>query len=70
MRLAAEGEGFEPSIRLTTDNGSRDRTKSTDLQALLFVFASEFASAGIDIVDEDERLEGPDGCDETLRLRT
>jgi hypothetical protein len=40
------------------------------LQALLFVFASEFASAGIDIVDEDERLEGPDGCDETLRLRT
>ena len=26
MRLAkAEGEGFEPSIRLTTDNGFRDR---------------------------------------------
>jgi hypothetical protein len=24
-RLKAEGEGFEPSIRLTTDNGFRDR---------------------------------------------
>jgi hypothetical protein len=24
--LKAEGEGFEPSIRLTTDNGFRDET--------------------------------------------
>ena len=24
--LQAEGEGFEPSIRLTADNGFRDRT--------------------------------------------
>jgi len=28
----AEGEGFEPSIRLTTDNGFRDRPKNGDLQ--------------------------------------
>jgi hypothetical protein len=28
----AEGEGFEPSIRLTTDNGFRDRTKPPLLQ--------------------------------------
>jgi hypothetical protein len=25
VRRKAEGEGFEPSIRLTTDNGFRDR---------------------------------------------
>ena len=29
----AEGEGFEPSIRLTTDNGFRDRFEYADLQA-------------------------------------
>ncbi len=28
----AEGEGFEPSIRLTTDNGFRDRPETADLQ--------------------------------------
>jgi len=28
----AEGEGFEPSIRLTTDNGFRDRYELADLQ--------------------------------------
>jgi hypothetical protein len=41
----AEGEGFEPSIRLTTDNGFRDRTKSADMQGFAVQFASEFASA-------------------------
>ena len=30
----AEGEGFEPSIRLTTDNGFRDRQESVDLQGV------------------------------------
>jgi hypothetical protein len=30
--LEAEGEGFEPSIRLTTDNGLRDRYELVDLQ--------------------------------------
>ena len=30
----AEGEGFEPSIRLTTDNGFRDRQETTDLQVV------------------------------------
>ena len=28
----AEGEGFEPSIRLTTDNGFRDGLQTGDLQ--------------------------------------
>jgi len=28
----AEGEGFEPSIRLTTDNGFRDRLETAHLQ--------------------------------------
>jgi hypothetical protein len=30
--VKAEGEGFEPSIRLTTDNGFRDRQETPDLQ--------------------------------------
>jgi hypothetical protein len=30
----AEGEGFEPSIRLTTDNGFRDRLECGDLQGV------------------------------------
>ncbi len=40
----AEGEGFEPSIRLTTDNGFRDRTQTADLQVVCNPFASTFAS--------------------------
>jgi hypothetical protein len=41
----AEGEGFEPSIRLTTDNGFRDRLETAYLQEVLFRVASVFASA-------------------------
>jgi hypothetical protein len=44
MGIAAEGEGFEPSIRLTTDNGFRDRLESAYLQGSLLRFASGFAS--------------------------
>jgi hypothetical protein len=32
LKEKAEGEGFEPSIRLTTDNGFRDRYEYADLQ--------------------------------------
>jgi hypothetical protein len=37
LREKAEGEGFEPSIRLTTDNGFRDRPETADLQGFLSV---------------------------------
>src|SRR5919106_1823397 len=42
--VKAEGEGFEPSIRLTTDNGFRDRLETVDLQGFEIQFASGFAS--------------------------
>jgi hypothetical protein len=40
----AEGEGFEPSIRLTTDNGFRDRFEYAGLQGFLSLCASVCAS--------------------------
>jgi hypothetical protein len=40
----AEGEGFEPSIRLTTDNGFRDRLETIHLQGFCIRFATRFAS--------------------------
>jgi hypothetical protein len=52
------GEGFEPSIRLTTDNGFRDHAETTDLQGLSAPFASPFASLPAASVngDRDDRL--------------
>ena len=44
----AEGEGFEPSIRLTTDNGFRDRTRHHDLQGVYDELASKFASGQLE----------------------
>jgi len=45
----AEGEGFEPSRRLTTSSGFRDRYEQGDLQVFLSSCASMFASWDISL---------------------